>query len=369
MIPFAKPFFSLKSQEKILAGVAEILKSGCLINGDFSKNLEQGHRTLVQTTEAVSLNSCSTALQICLQYVGISNCEVLVPSGAFVADLNVVFQAGGLPVLVDMNPETLSFNINDLKKKLTKKTKAIIWVHLTGSISSEYEEIISFAKENNLFLIEDCAHAHGAKIDGLNAGSLGDAGCFSFYPTKILTSGSGGVLTTNKKDLANYARTVRFYGRNAEDNEVTEVGNNWYMDEVRACLAFYQLEDLVEHLNRRRHIAMRYKKNLEGQENISNVLLPNNSKPSYYQCFFMLHSRINFSSLKKLLKEKHGIPVKNIYRPTHEEPIFRRLNNGSLQMTEKTLHQSLCLPLFYELTDAKIDEISNAVIEELERFK
>ena len=153
MIPFAKPFFSLKSQEKILAGVAEILKSGCLINGDFSKNLEQGHRTLVQTTEAVSLNSCSTALQICLQYVGISNCEVLVPSGAFVADLNVVFQAGGLPVLVDMNPETLSFNINDLKNKLTKKTKAIIWVHLTGSISSEYEEIISFAKENNLFLI------------------------------------------------------------------------------------------------------------------------------------------------------------------------------------------------------------------------
>ncbi|MFT4579269.1 MAG: perosamine synthetase [Nitrospinales bacterium] len=368
-IPLSKPFFSKGSRAKILAGIEHILESGCLINGEFGEKFEQGHRNLTGAQEAVALNSCSTALQICLQHIDVSGYEVLVPSGSFVADINVVLQAGGIPVLVDMNPETLSFDLNDLKRKLTVKTKAMIWVHLTGLISGEYKEIISFARNHDLFLIEDCAHAHGAEINGQKAGSLGDAGCFSYYPTKIITSGAGGMLTTNKRALADYARTVRYHGRNSDAGEVTEFGNNWYLDEIRACIGFYQLEELAQNLERRRQIASRYNQNLAHQQDLELILIPEGSKPSYYQYVVILNSRINFPSLRKVLMEKHGISIKNIYRPTHEEPIFRNLDNGSLKVTEKTLHQSLCLPMFFELTDNQVDKISSAVIQELRNFK
>jgi perosamine synthetase len=367
-IPFFKPYFPERSRAEVLSGISGILESGVLIDGDFTKAFEEEFAELVGTKYAVALNSCTTAMQVCLQYVGVNGHEVLVPSGSFVTDINVVSWAGGSPVLVDMNPETLAFDLVDLERKCTSQTKAVIWVHLTGNISTEYLAIQEFARSKGLFLVEDSAHAHGAVIDGQTAGSLGDGGCFSFYPTKVMTAGSGGMLTTNDRDLAEYAQKVRFHGKNPKTGEVTEVGNNWYLDEIRACVGLRQLRDLPQNLERRREIAKRYTTALSNRNGIRALPIPESSLPSYYQYAVYLAPELDAKALQKVLKAKHGVPTKNIYRPTHEEPIFKDLNDGTLGATEATLHQSMCLPIYPDLTDAQADEVVAALLEELSKI-
>jgi dTDP-4-amino-4,6-dideoxygalactose transaminase len=137
-----------------------------------------------------------------------------------------------------MNPETFSFDLEDLARKLTPNTKGVIWVHMIGIISQEYQKIVNFCRDHELFLIEDCAHAHGAEIDGKMAGTLGDAGCFSFFPTKVLTTGTGGMITTNNAELMVYAKEVRLLGRHIETGEIVHKSNDWFMDEIRACIGY-----------------------------------------------------------------------------------------------------------------------------------
>jgi len=175
------------------------------MQGEYTNNLESSFASYIGTAKAVSTNTCTTALQICLMHYDVRGYEVLVPTASFFTDVSVVRWAGGIPILVDADPLTLTFDMEDLKRKVTSRIKVIIWVHLTGVISPNWREIVAFAKENNLFLIEDCAHAHGASVDGIKAGAIGDVGCFSFYPTKVMTTGTGGILTTNDDELANGA--------------------------------------------------------------------------------------------------------------------------------------------------------------------
>ena len=162
LIQVAKPYYSLATQNSILLNMKSILSSGNLVKGKWIKKFE---KVFIKTTKkkyAVSLNSCTTALQISLNFIDIKKKDVLVPAGSFLTDVSSVEQCGGRPILVDMNSETFSFDLDDLQRKITKNTKAIIWVHLTGAISSEYKKIIQFAKKNRIFLIEDAAQSMGA---------------------------------------------------------------------------------------------------------------------------------------------------------------------------------------------------------------
>lgn len=364
-IPSAKPHFSTKSRELIKNDIDHILTTGQLIIGSFARKLEEEFARQVDLPYAVSVNSCTTALQICLQHFGARGYDVLVPSGSFVSDLSVIEWEGARPVLVDMNPETLSFDLDDLERKRTPQTKGIIWVHLTGVISSEYKEIVSFAKRHKLFLIEDCAHAHGAMIDGKQAGSLGDAGCYSFFATKIVTSGSGGMITTRDSALDKYAREVRIFGRSIKTGEPIRIGNDWFLDEIRACVAYHQLAELPEFLRRRREIGTRYADALRNQPNLSLLHMPDGAQSAFYQYPVFLKRGINRDAFCAKLKAKYGIAVKRIYLPTHQEVFYRHYDDGTLGKTEDTLNRSVCLPMYYELSDAQVDFITSSVITEL----
>lgn len=170
MIPLTKPYFSNQSIKKITKNIPKILKSGRLMMGPWNDKFEKNFSKIVGSKFAVTTNSCTTGIQIALEYYKVKGFEVLVPSGSFQSGISAIKWAGAKPILVDMNPKTLSFSLDDLKKKITPKTKGILWVHVTGLISSEYKQIIKFAKSNNLFIIEDCAHAQGSTIDKKNAG-------------------------------------------------------------------------------------------------------------------------------------------------------------------------------------------------------
>ena len=181
--------------------------------GPWSERFERDFSRYVGTEYAISVNSCTTALTLCLSYLGAKDHEVLVPAASFVTDVSSPVFAGGSPVLVDIDPRTLAPSVDHLTRKMTSKTRGIIWVHLTGIISPSHEEIIDFAYQNDLFLLEDASHAHGASANGRLAGSFGDSACFSFYPTKIISTGTGGMITTNNADLATFVREMRLFGK------------------------------------------------------------------------------------------------------------------------------------------------------------
>lgn len=364
-IPFLKPYFPKETRDSILTDIDEILHSGRLVQGKHTEAFENSFSEYIGTKNSVSTNSCTTALQICLEHYGAKGFEILVPSASFVTDISVVKWAGASPVLVDTDPETLSFDLQDLKKKLTPNTKGIIWVHLIGVISPAWKEIVEFARENRLFLIEDCAHAHGASIDGRKAGSLGDAGCFSFYPTKPMTTGSGGMITTDSADLTKTALELRMFGRENGTGQVVRMGNDWFLDEIRACIGYHQLRNLEASLKRRREIANKYQKEFKNLDNIRLLNISDNQLPAWYHYSVFIESNIDYEKLAKALQEKHGIPTKPIYIPMHQEKIFSDLDDGSLKQTELALNLSLCLPLFVEMRDQEVTNVISALKNEV----
>lgn len=367
-ISFAKPSFPLRSRQRILSAINDILSSGRLIFGDQNQRFEAAFGALTERDYALSTNSCTTALQICLTHFDVRNAEILVPAAAFVTDVSAVRWCGGVPVLVDIDPKTLSFDLDDLRRKLTPRTKGIIWVHLTGFISPAWREIVAFAKEAGLFLIEDCAHAHGASVDGRPAGSLGDAGCFSFFATKVLTCGTGGMLVTNDGELARSARELRLFGRDNGTGSVVREGNDWFLDELRACLGNEQVHELQAFLSARRMVAKRYHDRLSESPLLRLLSVPEGNCPAWYNYAVFVADQVDLGILMANLGQKHGVPTRAIYPPLHEEPIFRYLDDGSLGRAAHTMHRSLCLPMHAELEESTADAVANAVIQELRNF-
>lgn len=367
-INIVKPYFSESSRRQISEGIDQILTSGQLMTGEFTDKIEDEFAAFVGTESAVTVNTCTTALQICLQYFDVEGCEVLIPAGGFLTDLSAVVWAGGTPVLVDIDPDTLALDLDDLERKRTDKTKGIIWVHLTGVISHHYKEIKAFAERHGLFLLEDAAHAHGAKIDGHMAGTIGDAGCFSFFPTKVITAGTGGMITTDDPALVRYAKEVRLLGRDIETGDIVRVGNDWFMDELRACVLYYQFQELDQFLERRRAIADRYRQGFANQPGLRLLPLEAGNLPAYYQFVVHLDPSIDRDGVSKALKEKHGIGAKRIYIPLHQEKIFTQYDDGSLPRSEEALNHSICLPMHVQLTDADVDQVIAAMIEEVRTY-
>ena len=204
-------------------------------------------------------------------------------------------------------------------------------------------------------------------------GSLGDAGCFSFYPTKIITSGTGGMISTSDPGLEEYARQTRIFGKVLEGGnkgEIIRFGNDWFLDEIRCCVAKHQLGLLDEILAGRRAVAARYRQALEGVPGISLLEQPQGLDFSYYQFPVFLDPgpdpASRRDSLAKALKDKHGVEAKAIYKPTHRETAFRVYDNGSLSRTEDTLDRSLCLPVYLGMTDQEFETVVNGLRAELE---
>ncbi|MBT4703481.1 MAG: DegT/DnrJ/EryC1/StrS family aminotransferase [Rhodospirillaceae bacterium] len=365
--PLMKPYFSSESRAKIAEEIDEILSTGSLMFGRHTDSLEQGFADLVGVKHAISVNSCTTALTISLRHFGVAGGEVLVPSGSFVTDISSILFAEATPVLVDLDPDTLTFDLEDLERKITTESRAIVWVHLTGVISAKYKAFLKIAERHDLPVIEDAAHAHGSRMDNKVAGSIGHVGCFSFYPTKIMTSGTGGMLTTNDDELAEFAKELRIFGKDLKSGAITRLGNDWFLDEIRACIAYNQLLDLPEMLRRRRKVAKTYQDVLANQPGIHFVDVPENSEPAYYQFAIILENGIDVVTLRKRLKSEYRIDAKNIYKATHEEPIFRQFDKGDLAQTKRIMDHSLCLPMHPGVTMEDTTWIAETLVKELRK--
>ena len=312
---------------------------------------------------AVAVSNCTAALHLSLMALGIKkDDEVIIPDLTFVADANAILACNAKPVIVDINKENFFLSISNIKKNITKKTKAIIPVHIYGQVCN-IEEILDVAKDNNLKVIEDCAHAVGTFHKSKHVGTLGNTGCFSFYPTKNITTAEGGMVITNSEKIAEKVRQLRNHGMTKSLKsrysseypwifDIKQPGYNYRLDEIRAALGITQLKRIKKINELRKKASSYYNKNLQ---NIPGIILPDmvNDKSHSYHLYTIRVTKpykLSRNQLFKKLKDD-GIRTTVYWMPIHMYTAYRKFTNkSSIKNTSKTYEEILALPLFPSIT-------------------
>lgn len=365
--PAARPFFEAEDIIEIQQKVGEILASGRLILGENTRQFEDQFSRYVGVNHSVAVNSCTSALQIALRYYSVRGKRVIVPTNNFVGGIAAILYEGGIPVLADMDANTFNIDINDVIEKIDDNTVGVILVHIAGLITPDFERLKAICSDNELFLIEDAAHASGATFNGKQAGSLADVGCFSFYPTKILTTCTGGMITTNNPDLELYARQVRHHGFSADSQSFDHLGNDWCMSELLAVLGSKQLARLEENITHRNHIADCYRRELVKFDWLTVPSYPANVRHAYYKFPVLLDNRVNRDEFRTIMKSRHGIEMGAIYYPPcHLQPVLKselKIEPGSLPVSEAVLSRQICPPMHASIKEKDIAVIAAAMDE------
>jgi dTDP-4-amino-4,6-dideoxygalactose transaminase len=363
-ISSAFPCFDESSLKAILKDIETTLRNGVLTDGPSVKSFEREFANYIGAKYAIAVNSGTSALEITLRYHQLKGREVIVPTNTFVATPNSVIFAGGRPVFADIRDDTLCIDTEDAKEKISARTAGVIVVHIAGLVCPQMRELRELCEDYDLFLIEDAAHAHGAMFDGKKAGSLGDAGCFSFYPTKVMTTGEGGMITTDDGGLAEKALCMRTHGQDLRRMMVM-LGHNWRMGEVAAIIGRHQLSNLEAFVRRRNEIARMYERLLADIEEISLFETPANIRHSYYKYPLKVKEDVDVEKLALSLKSEHGIETGNIYYPPcHLHPFYREnfgTNKGDLPVSENVLERVMCLPMHAALAAEDVEYVSDAL--------
>jgi len=360
----AFPFFSNESIRKVLEDIDSILRSGVLTDGPHVRDFEQRFAEYVDVKHAVAVNSGTAALESALIHWKLKGKEVIVPTNTFVATPYSVLFSGGKPVFADIREDTLCIDPNDVSCRISPRTAGVIVVHIAGLICPQMNELAELCEERDLFLLEDAAHATGAMIDGRKAGALGDAGCFSFYPTKVITTGEGGMMTTDCDELAEKAKCMRNHGLDSR-NLMVMMGQNWRLSEIAAVIGKSQLADIDSFLLKRNEIAKEYEKQLRRTRGISLFKIPENIRHSHYKYPVKVDDNLSASRLSHILRTKYHIETGNVYYPPcHLHPFFRRHlrnRNGFLPVAERVLRNILCLPIHVKMNREDVEQVSNAL--------
>jgi len=237
----------------------------------------------IGTKYAIATNSGTSVLDIALRCLGVKEGdEVIVPTNTFLASPNAVIFAGGKPILADIDPKTLCIDPNDVLERISARTRGVMVVHIAGLVCPQMVELSEICEDRGLFLIEDAAHAHGAMFRGKMAGNLGDIGCFSFFPTKVMTAAEGGMICTNIDELSEIMRVLIFDGI-GHDGLHLELGYNWHMSELHSVLGIYQFHRLEHIVKRRNEIATKYRNSLNKTGGVTLFHTPPHIRHSYYK--------------------------------------------------------------------------------------
>ncbi len=378
----SKPYFPEESIRKILQDTEKILRGYRLTQGDFVRQFENSFAQTIGVKHAIATTSGTSSLEIILRYFNVLGKEVIVPTNTFIASSNSVILAGGKPVFCDIDPETLCMDPEDLRTKIGPNTKAVMMVHFGGFIPPYMGEIVKIANQNKLILIEDAAHAHGAQFEGKKAGAIGDAGSFSFYQSKVITSCEGGMITTDDDSLAEFAHSLLNHGagpiddamlRKGYNDNFTRIGNNWRMHEITAVVGLSQLEILDDILRMKHNIAQKYIENLSDLGEIKLLQTKDIGYKkivhSYYRFSAMLDRSIDRYVFAEDMKRKFGIRIVwSYYPPCHLKPVYRDLYGyweGMCPQAEEILKHNIFLPIYPQLTDAEVAYIIKVFSSEL----
>ena len=363
-IPLLRLEYTEEEIKFIQNGVKDILESGYLTMGSKVKEFEQEFSNYIDTKHAVAVNSGTSALEIPLRALGVANKTVIIPTITFMATPLAAIHAGAKVIFVDVMPENLSIDPDDLRRKITNDTAGIILVHIGGIISPYFHEIEKICEENSLFLIEDAAHAHGSSIKGKKAGTLGICGSFSFYPTKVLNTAEGGMITTDDKTIFEKSLIFREHGKKDHNFNIhTELGYNWRFSELHALLGLQQIKIVNDIISKRQKIARFYDSQLNQTSGITLIEIPKYIECSYYKYIVYLDKRYDRHVFKNQLKKEFNIslPGEVYAEGCNNQPVFKKYPELVLNKTDEHFpgakfvsDRQICLPLYPSLTDDEL---------------
>lgn len=359
-----KPFYlDLTEQEidKIKSKFGEILKSGNLILSKYTEDFEHEFAKYIGCKYAVSLNSCTSALEALLMVKDAKNKKVAVPTNTNFATVAAIIRAGGIPIYMDMTPEYFVPDMNILKYTLKKHSdiSGVVWVHIGGIIAPDFEEIAEFCKSKNIFLIEDCAHAHGSKMNDIYAGNFGDAGAFSFFPTKVMTTMEGGMVTTNSSEDAKLIKSIRNQGKRTSNygGLHIDLGNSWRMSEIQAYMGITQLTKLDQMIEQRTKIVDALIPALKSK-NIDYCDVNHMQKVSLYKFIIKFKNDCTIEHLKQQFKKDDVILGGGVYDvPCHKQPVFKDIyfDFEDVKIAEEYCLKHICLPITSGITQKDIN--------------
>ena len=352
-IPAARLVFSDEDRATILEMIDGSLQSGSLTLGPRTRELEEAFRDRHDAGYAVAVSSGTSALEIVLRSLGIEGREVIVPTNTFFATAAAVLHAGGTPRFADVSAETLALSVETLEAALTDDTAGVVLVHIGGAVTPDTPAIAELCEARGIFLFEDAAHAHGASYGGRMAGSFGVAGAFSFYPTKVITSGEGGMIVTGDERIRDDAVIYRDQGKAGFlGGDHVRLGYAWRMSELHAAVGVVQLRRLDEFVDNRRAIAAQYDEQLAAIDGITPLALPPESRSNYYKYVALLDPGIDRQHVKDLLRKEHSVAMSGeVYAaPLHFQPVFDGLQQGGLPVAEDVCARHVCLPIHSDMT-------------------
>ncbi len=358
------PFENLTVQygllrEEIHAALDDVALGGKFTMGPFLQRFEQEFAAYTETRYCVGISSGTAALHLALLACGIGpGDEVITVPNTYIATVFAISYTGATPVFADVDPLTYNIDPRQVEAKITPRTKAILPVHLYGHCV-EMDELLALARRYHLRVIEDDAHAHGATYHGRKAGSLGDIGCFSFYPTKVMGAyGDGGAATTNDPELYEKLRMLRYMGQRVKYvHEV--VGYQQRLCDLQAAILSVKLRHIEEHIAGRIHWAHRYNQLLQGTPVITPVEV-GGARHVYYMYTIRAPRR---DDLQAYLREQ-GIGSMVVYPgPVPYQPAYQPMGfkPGDFPVTDAHLKEILCLPMFPELTEEQVQKVCAAI--------
>jgi dTDP-4-amino-4,6-dideoxygalactose transaminase len=363
-VPAARIVFSREDRESILALIDESLRTGSLTLGPHTEALEEAFRIHHDSTHAVAVSSGTSALEIVLRTLGVEGREVIVPTNTFFATAAAVLHAGGIPRFADVSADTLGLSTSTIEAAITPQTLAVVLVHIGGLITPEVYSIKALCQRRGLVLIEDAAHAHGSSVDGHKAGSFGYAAAFSLYPTKVVTSGEGGVIVTADERLRNEAVIYRDQGKDGflGGNNV-RLGYAWRMSEFNAAVGLVHVRRLEQFISARQRIAAQYDEGLAQVDGISPLVIPTICRTNYYKYLALLSPGLDRSTIKQKLLDEHGIGLSGeVYaRPLHNQPVFADWAVGSFPIADDVCARHICLPLHSDMSDEEVASVIEGV--------
>jgi len=367
------PFHKTHTTDEEINAVTEAMRSGWLTMGPKTVAFEKEFKAYIGSDEAISVNSATAALHLALKAVGLNrDDEVIVPTNTFVATAEVVTYFDAVPILCDIEEDTHNIDVSKIEALITSKTKAIIPVHFAGQ-PCDMDEIYTIAKKYDLKIIEDAAHAIPSSYKGVKVGNLAgsDITCFSFYATKTLSTGEGGMATTNSAEYAKNMRINRLHGisRDAWDRytakgswhyEIVDNGCKYNTTDINAAIGMVQLKKQDELRQKRDNIAQKY--NAAFREN-SNIIIPfiKDDRETSWHLYF-----IKIANRDKVIEELkgRGVGCSVHFIPIHKHPYYKeryKYVNEGYPVANRVFERSLSLPIYPDMSDEEIEYVIDQV--------
>jgi perosamine synthetase len=375
-IPITKPYLGDEEAQ----AAANAIRSGWVAQGPLVERFERAVAERLGVAHAVATSNCTTALHLALLCSGIGpGDEVIVPSFSFIATANAVLHAGGRPVFVDIDPRTYNIDPRLIEAAITPRTRAIIPVDQIG-LAAELDDVRAIAERHHLRVVEDAAPALGATYHGRPVGAISAVTCFSFHPRKSITTGEGGLITTDDATIAERARVLRSHGASISDlvrhqaSSVTieayeELGYNYRMTDIQAAIGIEQLKKLDDVLARRQRLAERYNTLLGPLDGVAVPFAPDYA-PHTYQSYCVRLDPARVAGRDEVMARMlaRNIATRRGVMAIHEEPYYvKHFGPVSLPVTEAATRDTILLPLFATMTEAEQDRVVDGLRQSLAR--